>query len=221
MHGLPARGGGACASGPTARRACSALARIPTSRLRWLANVVASHARPLRREPIQAINAKPTRPHAPQGSRRIAWRPRVFRSRVPSSTRRAIGTRVTWPFGRLAERAQFAGPVVRARARLHRHKAARRQLHAPGHELLALERPPHDPPARSIDRVNLNHALGQVCTYPHDPASCNLVHGLPLFSFRLKIATQSWCLDTVTGRWEVPSYSIERTHNGEALSSAP
>jgi hypothetical protein len=66
-------------------------------------------------------------------------------------------------------------------------------------------------PARGIDRVNLDHALCQVCTYPHDRSSCNLAHGLPLFSFRLMIATQSWCLDTITGRWEVPSYSIERT----------
>jgi hypothetical protein len=36
----------------------------------------------------------------------------------------------------------------------------------------------------------------------------------PFLSFRLMDATQSWCFDTVTGRWEVPSYSIERTRNG-------
>src|ERR1019366_5009361 len=102
-----------------------------------------------------------------------------------------------------------------ARAGLHRHQAARRKLCAPSHELLALERSTHNPLARGIDRVNLNHALCQVCTYPHDPASCNLAHGLPLFSFRLMIATQSWCLDTATGRWEVPSYSIERTSSGQ------
>ena len=35
--------------------------------------------------------------------------------------------------------------------------------------------------------------------------------GLPLFRFRLKTQTQSWCLDTVTEKWEVPSYSVERT----------
>jgi hypothetical protein len=36
----------------------------------------------------------------------------------------------------------------------------------------------------------------------------------PFLSFRLIPETQSWCFDTVTGRWEVPSYSIERTRNG-------
>src|SRR5665213_3949447 len=44
-------------------------------------------------------------------------------------------------------------------------------------------------------------------TYPRYRCSCNLVHWLPLFSFRLIVASQSWCFDTVTGRWEVPSYS--------------
>jgi hypothetical protein len=38
--------------------------------------------------------------------------------------------------------------------------------------------------------------------------------GLPLFSFRLMIETQSWRFGTVPGRWEVPSYSIEGTRNG-------
>src|SRR5450755_2362238 len=100
--------------------------------------------------------------------------------------------------------------LVRARARFHRHQAARRQLHAPGHEPIALERSPDDPSTSGIDPLNLNHALGHVHTYPDNRCSCNLAHGLPLFSFRLMIATQSWCFDTVTGRWEVPSYSIER-----------
>src|ERR1039457_5680923 len=73
--------------------------------------------------------------------------------------------------------------------------------------MIALESPRPHAPARRIPRVYLDHLLGQVNTYPRYRCSCNLVHGLPLFSFRLMLATQSWCFDTVTGRWEVPSYS--------------
>jgi hypothetical protein len=31
--------------------------------------------------------------------------------------------------------------------------------------------------------------------------------GLSLSALRLMVANQSWCFDTVAGRWEVPSYS--------------
>ena len=110
------------------------------------------------------------------------------------------------------QRAQLAGPVVRARARLHRHQAAYRKQRAPSGELIAPERACHYPPARCIHRVNLDHLLGKVNTDPRDDwCSCNLTHGLPLFSFRLMFASQSWRFDTVTGRWEVPSYSRGRT----------
>ena len=106
------------------------------------------------------------------------------------------------------QRAQLARPVVRARAGLHRHQAARGQLRAPGEELLALERACHHAPARCIHRVDLDHLLGQVNAYPHDRRSCNLAHGTSPFQFQIDDShTQSWCFDTVTGRWEVPSYS--------------
>ena len=36
----------------------------------------------------------------------------------------------------------------------------------------------------------------------------------------LKVASQSWCFDTVSGRWEVSSYSIERTTTGKPASDA-
>jgi hypothetical protein len=84
---------------------------------------------------------------------------------------------------------QLARPVVRARARLHRHQATRGQLRAPSQELIALERPRHHASARCVHRVNLDHLLGQVNTYPHDHSSCNLVHGLPLFSFQIDSRT--------------------------------
>ena len=106
---------------------------------------------------------------------------------------------------------QLASPVMGTRARLHRHQTAPRQQRALTDELISLQRPRHHAPARRIHRMHLDHAFGQVHTYPRNRRSCNLAHGLPLSSFRLKIAIQSWCSDTVTERWEVPSYSIERT----------
>jgi hypothetical protein len=44
----------------------------------------------------------------------------------------------------------------------------------------------------------------------------SLSMGLPPLKFILKIATQSWCLDTVSTKWEVPSYSFNRTRRGKA-----
>jgi len=99
-----------------------------------------------------------------------------------------------------AQAAQLATPVVCARARLNGHHAARRKLHAPGHELIALDRMGYNLPTRTVNPVYLDDILRQVHPYPHNQRSCNLCDGT--FPFRLQIdlaARQSWCLDTVIG----------------------
>jgi len=77
-------------------------------------------------------------------------------------------------------------PVVRTRAHLHGYDATGGQPRAPRQELLARQRAAAHHRARGIDRVHLNHALGQIGTDSHDArftaraGSCNLLHGLPL-----------------------------------------
>ncbi len=84
---------------------------------------------------------------------------------------------------------QLACPMVITTAGLHGDQRTRRQLRTPGHEAVTRQRLcDHDSPS-GINRMNLDHALGQVDPYPRDKASCNLAHGLPLFRCRLTFAT--------------------------------
>jgi len=76
--------------------------------------------------------------------------------------------------------AQPATPVVGTRARLHRYQAARRQLRAPSQERVPRDRARHQPPARTIHCVDLNHVLRQVHTGTHDQRKqnpCDVCHG--------------------------------------------
>ena len=80
------------------------------------------------------------------------------------------------------QRHQTARPVVGAGAGLHRHHAARRQLGAPGHKLLARKRSGRNALTGCIHGVNLDHVLGQI-----DADSCNLVHGTSPLHIGLQI----------------------------------
>ena len=92
-----------------------------------------------------------------------------------------------------AQRGQCTRPVVGARADLHGHDAARRQLRTPGDELVARQGAATHHAAGRIDCVHLDDSLGQVGADANDRAasndhagftcstsSCNLLHGLPL-----------------------------------------
>ena len=120
-----------------------------------------------------------------------------------------------------AHHAQVASPVVRARARLYRHQAARRQLRAPSQQLLALDRARHKPPARTIHCVDLNHVLRHVHTDTYDKRKQTRVissMGLLLFNLRLMTSQSSQSLPLVHRHrqriGEVPSYSLKRSANG-------
>jgi hypothetical protein len=73
--------------------------------------------------------------------------------------------------------------MVGTGADLHGHDAARRQLGAPAEEGITTQRTARHRPPLSIDRVDLQHAFGQIDADAHDfpasTASCNLLHGLP------------------------------------------
>ena len=80
---------------------------------------------------------------------------------------------------------QLARPVVRTRACFHRHHAPRGQLRAPGHELVSGQRSRRDHATAGIHRVHLDHALGQINTYPNNQTSCNLAHGTSPFQIQI------------------------------------
>lgn len=99
---------------------------------------------------------------------------------------------------------QLATPVVGTTASLHRHEAAWWEIDAPSQELLTLECPVRDHLASGIDRMDLNHILGQI-----DTNSCNVAHGTsPFKEVRLTSNTPILALDAVARKWEVPSYSV-------------
>ena len=76
---------------------------------------------------------------------------------------------------------QLARPVVGAGTGLHRDHAARRQLRAPGQELVAAQRPVRQHATARIDGMHLDHALGQRST-PTRAATPRVIlsTGLPL-----------------------------------------
>jgi hypothetical protein len=79
---------------------------------------------------------------------------------------------------------QLACPVVGAGTGFHGNQTAPWQPRAPGHELLALQRPAGHHASTAVHRMHLDHALGQVGPHAHrftpGTTSCNLLHGLPL-----------------------------------------
>jgi hypothetical protein len=70
-----------------------------------------------------------------------------------------------------------------SRADLHGDNATWRQPGAPAKEDVTTQRAARHHPPLGIDRVDLQHSLGQIGTdahdFPGDTASCNLLHGLP------------------------------------------
>ena len=67
----------------------------------------------------------------------------------------------------MSELYQSPPPMMRRRARLHRHHA-RRQLGEKRYELAAREFARHNHLALRVDRVNLKHPLRQIETNPRD-----------------------------------------------------
>jgi hypothetical protein len=80
-----------------------------------------------------------------------------------------------------------------AASQIAAHQAARRQLLAPGEELLAPDRLDHHLAASGVDRVNLDQILRQIDAHTHDHQhqSCKLAHGTSPFQVGLNFATQS------------------------------
>ena len=104
------------------------------------------------------------------------------------------------------QQAQPARPVVCAAAGLHRHQAAGGQLGAPGEEAFRRHRLGQHHPARAVDRVHLDHALGQIHPYPRNRRSCNLRHDFP-FPLRLNFRNSILVPRYRHRTGEVPSYS--------------
>lgn len=63
----------------------------------------------------------------------------------------------------------------------HHDHAARRQLRAPGQELLAAQRPVRQHATAPIHGLHLNHALGKIDAHTRRSTSDNLAHGTSSF----------------------------------------
>jgi hypothetical protein len=82
--------------------------------------------------------------------------------------------------------AQTACPMVGAGARLHGDEATGWQLGAPEQEFVATEGPARDTLPTGVNRVNLQHALGQIHT-----DSCNLAHGTSPFNMGFRLTSKT------------------------------
>lgn len=115
--------------------------------------------------------------------------------------------------------AKPAADVVRAAATLHGHHATRLQRLAPFKEPIRRQRSDQHHLLKAIDGMDLVNPLGQIHADAADQISVNLAHRTSPFKWALRLIDlrhQSWRIDAVARRWEVPSYSLEPTRYGMA-----